>query len=72
MGFNSAFKGLNLLKNPGNGRLDNLNDLVLNVLRLPMFGNYVEVILIKQKGRDGENCMRCFVIMCPLYNILLA
>jgi len=26
MGFNSAFK------NPGNGRLNNLNDLVLNVL----------------------------------------
>ena len=32
MGFNSAFKGLKLLKNPGNGRLNNLNDLVLNVL----------------------------------------
>jgi len=26
MGFNSAFKGLKLLKNPGNGRLNNLND----------------------------------------------
>ena len=32
MGFNSAFKGLKLLKNPGNGRLNNLNDPVLNVL----------------------------------------
>ena len=26
MGFNSAFKGLKLFKNPGNGRLNNLND----------------------------------------------
>ena len=25
MGFNSAFKGLKSLKNPGNGRLNNLN-----------------------------------------------
>ena len=25
MGFNSASKGLQLLKNPGNGRLNNLN-----------------------------------------------
>ena len=33
MGFNSAFKGLKLLKTPGNGRLNNLNDPVLNVLR---------------------------------------
>jgi len=32
MGFNSAFKGLKLLKNPGNRRLNNLNDPVLNVL----------------------------------------
>jgi len=35
MGFNSAFKGLKLLKIPGNGRLNNLNilnDPVLNVL----------------------------------------
>ena len=32
MGFNSAFEGLKLLKPPGNGRLNNLNDAVLNVL----------------------------------------
>jgi len=33
MGFNSAFKELKLIKkNPGNGRLNNLNDPVLNVL----------------------------------------
>ena len=36
MGFNSAFKVLKLLKkkNPGNGRLNNLNDPVLNALTL--------------------------------------
>jgi hypothetical protein len=33
MGFNSAFKGLKLLKNTGNRHLNNLNDPVLNVLR---------------------------------------
>ena len=33
MGFNSAFKGLKLFKKPGNGRLNNLNDPVLNVLK---------------------------------------
>ena len=32
MGFNSAFKRLKIVKNPGNGRLNNLNDPVLNVL----------------------------------------
>ena len=43
MGFNSAFKGLQLLKNPGNGRLNNLNDPVLNVLILyvPILQNIV-------------------------------
>ena len=35
MSFNSEFKGLKLLKkNPGNGRLNNFNDPVLNVLRV--------------------------------------
>jgi len=34
MGFNSAFKWLKLLKKTGNGRLNNLNDPVLNVLIL--------------------------------------
>jgi len=33
MGFNSAFKGLKLLKTSGNGRLNYLNDPVLNALR---------------------------------------
>ena len=32
MGFNSALKGLKLLKKTGNGRLNNLNDVVINVL----------------------------------------
>jgi len=42
MGFNSAFKELKLLKNLGNGRLNNLNDPVLNVLiSLPaIFDNF--------------------------------
>jgi len=26
MGFNSAFEGVKIVKNPGNGRLNNLND----------------------------------------------
>jgi len=33
MGLNSAFKELKIFKNPGNGRLNNLNDPVLNVLK---------------------------------------
>jgi len=32
MGFNSEFNGLKLFKKPGNGRWNNLNDSVLNVL----------------------------------------
>ena len=35
MGFNSAFKGLKIVKNPGNGRLNNSNDPALNVLKPP-------------------------------------
>jgi hypothetical protein len=35
MEFNSAFKALKLLKTPGTGRLNNLSDPVLNVLRTP-------------------------------------
>jgi len=33
MVFNSAFKGLKLFKKTGNGRLNNLNDPVRNVLK---------------------------------------
>jgi len=32
MGFNSVFKGLKIVKNPGKGRLNSLNDPVPNVL----------------------------------------
>ena len=39
MGFNSAFKGLKIVKNPGNGRLNNLNDPVLSVLKWLVLGN---------------------------------
>jgi len=39
MGFNSAFKGLKLLKTPDNGRLNNLNDPVLNVLKQFLVGH---------------------------------
>ena len=27
---------------------------------------------LAERNGDGENCMRCVVIMCPLHNILLA
>jgi len=37
MGFNSAFKGLKLFKNPGNVSLNNLNILILHVLITNMF-----------------------------------
>jgi len=38
MGFNSEFKGLKLFKKTGNGRLNNLDDPVLNVLTLVLDG----------------------------------
>ena len=41
MGFNSSFEGLKLFKKPGNVRLNNLNDPVLNVLKyfvIELFG----------------------------------
>ena len=40
MGFNSAFKGLKLLKTTGNGRLNNLmTPLVLNVIIYKISGD---------------------------------
>jgi len=39
MGFNSAFKGLKFVKNPGNGCLNNLNDHVFNVLIIQLVNN---------------------------------
>jgi len=54
MGFNSAFKGLKLLKNPGNGRLNNLNDPVLNVLKTVFcWVRYVELFCNKQRTADA-------------------
>jgi len=44
MRFNSAFKGLKLLKNPGNGRLNNLNDPVLNVLKQAGSAKCIETV----------------------------
>jgi len=40
--WDSAFKVLKLLKNPGNGRLNNLNDPVLNVLISLIFLDFWE------------------------------
>jgi len=54
MGFNSAFKGLKLFKNPGNGRLNNLNDPVLNVL------TSCDVHLIFLSPADVHRIMRPF------------
>ena len=54
MGFNSAFKGLKLLKNPGNGRLNNLNDPVLNVLRHYFDG----IFFIDECERKYEKLLR--------------
>jgi len=58
MGFNSAFKGLKLLKTPGNGRLNNLNDPVLNVLItvtkcfffFPNFVKFEDVAIVTMKS----------------------
>jgi len=59
MGFNSAFKGLKLLKKPGNGRLNNLNDPVLNVLRLGQrFGKFENRVLRKIFGPKREKMAR--------------
>jgi len=49
MGFNSAFKGLKLLKTPGNGRLNNLNDPVLNVLI-----HFSDYIIDQHNGDDSS------------------
>jgi len=46
MGFNSAFKGLKLLKKPSNGRLNNLNYPVLNVLTSTINSDEVDGLLL--------------------------
>ena len=50
MGFNSAFKGLKIVKNPGNGRLNNLNDTILNVLTYTV----VSCIVTLTEQSDGH------------------
>jgi len=45
MGFNSAFKRVKIVKNPGNGRLNNLNDPVLNVLSESVNAESVTVLV---------------------------
>ena len=76
MGFNSAFKGLKLLKKPGNGRLNNLNVPVLNVLSIPP-GAWIffccECRVLSGRGlcdelitRPEESYRPCCVVMCDL------
>ena len=56
MGFNSAFKGLKFVKNPGNGRLKNLNDPVLNVLiQLHIIEVHKYVYLLVREGEINEH-----------------
>jgi len=71
MGFNSAFKGLKLLKKTaGNGRLNNLNDPVLNVL---MKGNLRRKILflMTQQSSSGTGRLRYQGFMITLRHITL-
>jgi len=44
MGFNSALKGLKLLKTPRMGVLNNLNNPVLNVLKAKSFARCHQVV----------------------------
>ena len=55
MGFNSAFKGLKLLKKPRDGRLNNLN--VLKVSRLNNLNDPVLNVLI---GMRDSPCIRAY------------
>jgi hypothetical protein len=48
MGFNSAFKRVKIVKTPGNGRLNNVNDPIRNVLsgtglQMPVLQNLLSV-----------------------------
>ena len=64
MGFNSAFKGLKLLKNPGNGRLNNLNDAVLNALKVTRILRRTTVLIFRQSSAD---IMKIFVFYKQKY-----
>ena len=45
MGFNSAFRVLKLLKTPGTGVLNNLNDPILNVLTIILQVNSEQCVM---------------------------
>jgi len=60
MGFNSAFKGLKLLKNPGNRCLNNLNDPVLNVLSFLWDSTWI-------KDENLSNIRVSFVCQSEMY-----
>jgi len=64
MGFNSAFKGLKLLKKTGKGRLNNLNDPVLNVLKIGPF----ELMQCSWKRCLTERTGRICNVMRTRYN----
>jgi hypothetical protein len=56
MGFNSAFKGLKLFKkNPGDRRLNNLNDPVLNVLKNHFYENMSFLMVEQTSETDDAN-----------------
>jgi len=63
MGFNSTFKGLKIVKNPGNGRLNNLNVLVLNVLK------WVHELAIYVSTRSC--CLACVIVFVHRLDTLL-
>ena len=58
MGFNSAFKGLTFLKTPGNGRLNNLNDPVLNVLNCGSSMSYI-ALFVSDEHQTKAAVMTC-------------
>jgi len=83
MGFTWAFKRVKIFKNPGNGRLNNLNDPVLNVLILVATSNRTQgkwtfcILLahvnrgfnfILSENRKKKNIWGLHLL--PLYNVL--
>ena len=78
MGFNSAFKGLKLLKKTGNGRLNNLNNLngpVLNVLKyiinseVHFVGHAYIVVLVNARKVEHMKLIgdEIFEVICRIY-----
>jgi hypothetical protein len=67
MGFNSAFNGLKLLKNPGNGRLNILNDPVLNVLKCMEFLWEAERLgFLRRRQQDKGQNLSLYSYFCKL------